>query len=887
MPRENTSLQAFNRGKISKLALARTDLTRTALSADEQVNYIPRVLGSMSFRPGLQYIGSTQNSEYAVHIPFIAAINDTAIIELTAGHFRVRVNDVVISRPSVSTSILNGTFDTNLNDWSDDDVAGGVSAWASSGYMSLIGTRYSEAKRSQTLAIAPADVGVEHAIKVSIIRGVVGFRIGSTSGTDDLVSSTLLYPGNHSLAFTPTTSNVYIQVYSNTEYASLVDYISMESAGDMVVPTIWGSNDLLNVRTTQSVDVVFCAAKGKRQQRIERRTTRSWSVVDYQVDDGPFMNQNTTAITLTPAALSGDTTLTASQNFFKSTNVGSLFRISSVGQNVTNVLNGADQYTDYIKVTGIGVSRTFNITRAGTWATTLTVQRSVGEPGAWVDTSTTFTTNGTSSFNDSLDNEIIYYRVGFKGAGYSSGSATVTMAYASAGSITGICRVTGYTSGTAVNVSVLKSFGAVTASETWSEGDWSDRRGFPTATRVYEGRLWWAGKDKIWASSSDAYSTFDDGIEGDSGPISRSIGEGPLEVINWLLPLQRLIIGGQGGEFSARSSSFDEVMSPDNFNIKPISSQGSDPVDAIKIDGGGFFVQRGGDRVFQLSYDVDVYDYKSEDVTILVPEQCESGITRMAVQRKPDTRLHCVLENGNVAILVFDKAEDVTAWVDFETDGSVEDVFVLPDGIEDDVYYVVKRTINGAEVRYLEKWAMESEAIGGTLNKQADSFVTYTGAPATVIPVAHLEGETVVVWADGAYVGDFVVSGGNITLSVAASNVVAGLTYEARFKSAKLAFAAKGGTSLNMSKRNPSLALIMRNTHRFGIQYAGDFDHLQDLPGVEGGIEVGDNYIWAEYDDGIFPLNGDWSTDTRLCIRSVAPKPATILCLTVVTETNG
>jgi len=45
---------------------------------------------------------------------------------------------------------------------------------------------------------------------------------------------------------------------------------------------------------------------------------------------------------------------------------------------------------------------------------------------------------------------------------------------------------------------------------------------------------------------------------------------------------------------------------------------------------------------------------------------------------------------------------------------------------EDQVYYVVNRTINGATVRYLEKWAKETDCRGGTLNKQADAFIIFT-----------------------------------------------------------------------------------------------------------------------------------------------------------------
>ena len=86
-------------------------------------------------------------------------------------------------------------------------------------------------------------------------------------------------------------------------------------------------------------------------------------------------------------------------------------------------------------------------------------------------------------------------------------------------------------------------------------------------------------------------------------------------------------------------------------------------------------------------------------------------------------------------MLVFDKVEQVICWLEIETDGLIEDAVVLPQNpgeAEDWVYYSVNRTVNGATRRMLEKWAFESECVGGTLNKQADAFITYNQAASAV-----------------------------------------------------------------------------------------------------------------------------------------------------------
>jgi hypothetical protein len=395
--------------------------------------------------------------------------------------------------------------------------------------------------------------------------------------------------------------------------------------------------------------------------------------------------------------------------------------------------------------------------------------------------------------------------------------------------------------------------------------------------------LFWAGQDSVDGSVSDAFDSFDPNYEGDAGPISRSIGSGPVDTINWLLPQQRLLAGGEGAEFSIKSSSFDEPLTPTNFQMKAISTQGSAPVQALKIDGRGIYIQRGGVRVFELDFDTNSYDYASNHVSVLSPSIGKPGVVRMAVQRQPDTRLHCVRSDGTVAMLVYDKTENVLCWCEVETDGEVEDVVVLPSqpGEEDDaVYYHVKRNINGSDVRYLERWAQEEECQGDSVNKIADSHKTYSGSPTTsVTGLSHLEGETVIVWADGVYIGTSVVSSGQINLAASASDVVVGLTYTAEWQSSKLS--QLEAMALVRDRQIKGLGLVLADVHAKGLQVGPDFTHLDDLPEIFDGQVVGTNEVREEYDQEIVTIPGMWDTDSRLCLKATAPKPVTVLAAVV------
>jgi hypothetical protein len=868
----------FNRGVVSPLALGRTDIKRVAMSAIEQTNFIPRVLGPMSLRPGLQYLGNPRSNAKAFYLPFIFATDDVAILELTGSFMRVRVNEALVTRPTVATTLTNGTFNTDLTGWTDNDEAGGVSTWLAGGFMQLFGTGTAAAIRSQTLTVAAPDQNVQHALNIVITQGECILRVGSTSGGQDFITETTLRPGSHSLAFTPTGASAFIQLMSRVSYPTLVDSCVLAPSGVMEIATPWVEANLTKIRARQSGDVIFVACRNVAQKRIERRGTNSWSVVDYVADRGPFRVGNATPITIVPSALTGAITLTASAPAFRATNVGSLYAVDSTGQTVTRAISSADTFSDPIRVTGIGAGRSFGITITGTWAGTVTLQRSVGAIGAWVDV-TNYVANVSTSLADALDNQIIFYRIGIKPANYTSGTATVLLAYA-AGSIRGIARITAFTSETVVNAVVVKDFGALTATTDWLEGAWSARRGYPSAVEIHEGRVWWAGADKIYASVSDDFANYDDSVTGDSGPISRSIGTGPVDTINWLLASQQLLVGAQGAELICRSTSLGEPLTPTNFNLKKATTRGSLGVDAVEVDTSALFVDRSGSRAYELNYDNVGTTYTPLDLTAIVPEICQPGVVRLAVQRRADTRVHFVRTDGTVALLVYDKTEDVKAWVPITTDGIIEDAFVLPGTEEDKVYYSVARTINGSTVRFLERWALQSECVGGNLNKQADACLTFTGVgSATVTGLGHLEGETVVAWGDGMDKGTAVVSGGQIVLDSPVTDVTVGLPFRGRFKSVKL-------QKLTKLKRIDKVGVVLADTHVRGVEFGQDFDHMEPLPYVDDGAEVDVDKVYQEYDYEDFPMDGTFLTDARICIEANAPRPCTVVAVVLSVEVN-
>lgn len=900
MAQIDNAIVAFNRGIVSPLALARVDLKRMALSAETQNNYMPRALGSMMLRPGWGYVGSTHSNRTSRNISFVRSASAVSRLEFTENIMRVWTNDALISRGVVNTTVTNGNFDADIAGWTDNDEAGGVSVWVTGGYMGLNGNGTDAGIRDQTVTVAVGDRNDEHALRIVVERGPVTLRVGTNTSDDSYINETELGTGTHSLTFTPA-GNFNIRLMSRYKRQVLVTSCNIEADGTMTLPTPWGESDLQYIRASQesqSVDVLFVACVGYTQRRIERRSATSWSIVQYLANDGPMRVENLGPTTIMPSALSGNITLTASAPLFRSTqgpsanNAGALFRITSEGQRVEASVTGENQFTATIRITGVDSSRVFTEVITGLSATgsTVTLQRSLeSNTGPWVDV-TTYVADTTTTIDDTLDNQEAWYRVGVKTGDYVAGTIELALDYA-LGSVDGFVRLTQVISSTSADAEVITDLGGTEATAVWAEGEWSDYRGWPSAVALYEARLGWFGLGKEWMSITDAYDSFDASFEGDAGTISRSIGAGPLETINWAIPLQRLLLGGNSSEQSCRSNAFDEPITPSNFNIKPCSTQGSSNVQAVKIDDKGMYVQRGGTRLFELAFNAETYDYSSIDMTMLCPEVGRPSITRIAVQRQPDTRVHCVRSDGTAAVLVYDRRENVVCWVTLDTLGDIEDVCILPAAAgtdEDRVYYQVARTVNGATVRFHEKWALETECEGGTVNKQADAFVTFTNAtPSTTISgLSHLAGESVVVWHDGVCPEDadgdvqtyVVTAGGTITIDTAATTGIVGLPYDASFKSAKL------GQTLNKMKNIDHVGLVLRNTHAKGVKVGRDLvdTNMDYLPLIYQGGEVDADRVYTDYDEEGQEFPGQWGTDERVCLKSFAPRPANIMAATIV-----
>lgn len=803
----NAPLYSLNAGEISKIALARVDISKMRMAAEVQLNWSPYVVGPMTLRAGLLMVGETLSDQPTKMIDFVYAKDDTSLIELTPGEMRIWINEVLLTRPQVATQIRDPYFtNTGINAgvWDTTNTTAGATVVVAKDSGDDFGSATFTCtpvggltQVQQTVTVAPADQGVEHGIRVVVTNGPVTFRAGSSAGLFDVVSQKVLDTGTYSLSCFPT-GNFVIQIESIDAWNKIVTQCSIEAPGPVIIPTTWAESDLGKVRWVQSLDEVFIACAGQQQRVIQRSGTRpaarGWAVVLFKSNDGPFNSLPTiSGATLTPSVYYGNGTLTSSLPLFQKGHVGGLFRMFCSGQLNNCLLGGQGAFSDPLRVSGNSKNDRLVLgTVSGTWSGTLTVQRSFVGPNESFTTNTSnggtalITSNGDISYDDSAGGTTtqffgttVWIRIGFAGAGdYGSGAANITFGnYLYTGAVTGqggqyaVVRVTGYTSPTQVDIEAITSpeslaLGMVTpipsisGATNWAESQWSDVAGWPTSVCIHEGRLCWFGGAQAWLSASDNYDNFADinfngTSTGDGGAIIETLGSGPGDNIPWGMSLSRLLIGREQSIMSARSSNFDQPLTPSAIVIRDCSDQGAERLPAIKVGKRGIFVQQSGFRVYELSFASQEQDYDDKDLTRLNQDIGSKGFVAIHHSTQPEKTVWLPRGDGQCAALLYDVKDEVETWWRIQTLGLIEDVVVLPqDGFEDLVYFVINRTIDGQTKRFIEKIALRANCVGGSINQQLDCASTFQLALGTAsVNVPQLPNTLVNVWADGVDLG--------------------------------------------------------------------------------------------------------------------------------------
>ncbi|MDA1100819.1 MAG: hypothetical protein O2967_17745 [Proteobacteria bacterium] len=413
---------------------------------------------------------------------------------------------------------------------------------------------------------------------------------------------------------------------------------------------------------------------------------------------------------------------------------------------------------------------------------------------------------------------------------------------------------------------------------------------YPGAVTFIQQRLAWAASNnnpqKIWLSRSGDFLDLLAGTNA-ADPFDATVASPRTNVGRWLLGSKGLFFGTAGAVWRVNA---DEIT-PTNFPLKRVASAGCAYRAPVDVDDTVVFSKRygkpanDGRQLDSLGFNVDTDEYSPDEISVISEHLLAGGVREMAWQEQPDRTLWIATEDGALLSCTYYPQQAVIGWARHIIAGAgaaVESVAVIPGDNGDEVWLVVRRTINGATRRYIEV----IDPTPSPDNVYVDAAVAAATSSATALwtGLNHLEGESVAIRADGAPVASKIVSGGAILLDAAALTVEIGLTYSATLVTNDLATGAPDGASQGRKKAIGKLILQLKDsgglTASAKTGTAGD-----DVVFREVGDEVGAAIPLFTGPIAIKPPSG-WDRLGRVTITANQPLPATVLALIMREEVN-
>lgn len=593
------------------------------------------------------------------------------------------------------------------------------------------------------------------------------------------------------------------------------------------VPTPWPQTEVFNVEFAQRSDTMFVAHPSVPMKRIVRDAQTAWAIGDAPFDPGPIDEIGVrpgAGIALSVIAVGATGVATAAGAFLP----------SDVGRNIV-ADSGIASVTAYVDANNVGISITSSFP-AGAYAasawkldqspvvsitpsnatpvdgaitlvadgsaiavetlsltgTTMTLEsqanhglavgqqialsgfESAGLDGLYTVATVPDATHITFTFNGSLLAGGTFGSVYPYGTG-AAWRATDVGNYVSING--GLVLITAFVSASKVFGRIIKALTAtVTAPpSSWSlkSGVWNAVDGYPRAVSLYQQRLYAAGStsfpEMVWASGTGLYFDFTPGTD-DADAFAYSADSDQVNEVVHIASSRILTLLTQGEEFTVSAPTGSSV-GPTNIDVRSQSIYGAAQARPVRVGNELIYLQRAGKKVRCMNYDFTTDSYKSRNLTRLAAHITGPGVIDMAFQAEPNSVVWMVRSDGVLVSLTYDLDDGVCGFAQHTTDGLYKSVCVIPGPDGDVVFVVVQRTINGVTAQYVEVFdqtVMTDAAILGTYGPGAKVWNGF----------GLLEGKTVDVKGDGVYLGQFTVTGGQVTIPRIAYSIEVGLHYD-------------------------------------------------------------------------------------------------------------
>ncbi|CAB4124955.1 hypothetical protein UFOVP61_50 [uncultured Caudovirales phage] len=414
---------------------------------------------------------------------------------------------------------------------------------------------------------------------------------------------------------------------------------------------------------------------------------------------------------------------------------------------------------------------------------------------------------------------------------------------------------------------------------------------YPAAVTYHEQRRWFAGPtnhaQSIYATRSATDANMTSSVPTrDDDALQFRIASSQQNAVRHLVSLSDLLALTAGGEFRIFSDGSASAITPKSITIKPQAYCGANNVQPVVTSGSALYVQSQGSHVREIAYNpAGTGAYSTVDISMMAPHLFNGySIVQLAYCRAPDQIAWAVRSDGVLLGLTYVPDQQVFAWHQHVTDGFVESVSVIPENNTDVLYMIVRRTVAGRTVRYIE---VLSSRLFTTLAScfYVDAGASYSGSPVTTLSgLWHLEGKTVSILADGAVQAPAVVANGAITLVAAASVINVGLAYSSDLQTLPLdvegAPAGGMGTVKNVNK------VHIRVAQSSLVSAGPTFAKLTAFPSRAVSDPYGSPPALRNNELPLV-ISPSWGSDASICLRTSDPTPLTITSMTLEVAVGG
>ena len=410
---------------------------------------------------------------------------------------------------------------------------------------------------------------------------------------------------------------------------------------------------------------------------------------------------------------------------------------------------------------------------------------------------------------------------------------------------------------------------------------------YPSVVTFFEQRLVFANTaanpQTIWFSKNADYTNFTAGT-GDNDALIYTIASNTVDSIRYLSSTRVLAIGTTGGEFVLTSTN-DGPVTPTTTLIRKYSNYGTANVEPVQVADVTLFLQRGARKIREFKFvgDVNTSGYAAPDMTILAEHITQGGITAFAYQQEPESIVWALRSDGTLLGLTYRREEEVVGWHKHTIGGVfgsgqaiVESIAPLPtDTGNDDLYLIVKRTINSQTKRYVEVLKPFDFGSVTTAAFFVDSGLAYSGSAVTSLSgLYHLEGQSVAILANGATHPDETVSGGGITLDYSSTTAAVGFSYTSEMQTMRIESGSEDGTSQGKPKRIHAVTLRLFET--VGIEVGNSSSEIDRIPFRDSSMAM-DQGIPLFTGDKEIEFPGGFDNDDRIYVRQSQVLPMTVL----------